>query len=42
MLKWNKKCVKEMVFLKNLRLLESIQGFFPTLYIIITFNPSPF
>ena len=42
MLKWNKKCVKEMVFLKNFRLLESIQGFFPTLYIIINFNPSPF
>tara|TARA_Y100001954_G_scaffold69434_1_gene75954 strand:+ start:669 stop:1577 length:909 start_codon:yes stop_codon:yes gene_type:complete len=42
MLKWNKKCVKEMVYLKNFRFLESIQGFFPTLFIIIIFNPSPF
>ena len=42
MLEWNKKCVKEMIFFKNFRFLESIQGFFPTLFIIITLNPSLF
>ena len=42
MLEWNKKCVKVMLLFKNFRLLESIQGFFPTLFIIVIFNPSPF
>ena len=41
MLEWNKKCVKVMIFFKNLRFLESIQGFFPTLFIIMTFHASP-